>query len=81
MMFALAQGLYSVGTRRHSFGTLYAAPSWTSRGARSADTSGLLHDRARFVRVVHPGDLDAHDALVQQKRNIMDKRLVDAHNR
>ena len=40
----------------------------------------LLHDRARFVRVVDPRDLDAHDTLVQE-RNIMEKRLVDTHDR
>ena len=42
---------------------------------------GLLHDRTGFFRVVHPGDLDAHDALVQQERNRMDERLGDTDDR
>src|SRR5262245_44570942 len=42
---------------------------------------GFAHDRARFFRVVHTRDLYAHDALIQHERNMMNERLVDAHDR
>src|SRR6185369_16520670 len=41
----------------------------------------FLDDVARFVRVFHPRNLYAHDALIQHERNMMDERFVDAHDR
>ena len=41
---------------------------------------GQLHDGARLLGIVHLGDLDAHDTLVQDTGDHMHEGLVQPHD-
>src|SRR5262252_2701665 len=54
-----------------------------AHGAYSADRRilGFPHDGARLIGVIHLRDLDAHDPLIEDARDEMHERFVDAHDR
>ena len=63
--------------------TLVAGVHPLPRDAAVADRRilGFPHDGARLLSVVHLRDLDAHDALIEDARDEMHERFVDAHDR